>query len=93
MSEVKKDFATNNIAEVELIPGSRGGDTESNIRIHSVRMPGYVASQEVLFGSSGQVLKIRHDSIDRSCYMPGVVLSIRHVMKNNDFVYGLENIL
>lgn len=93
MSQNKKDFAQGNIAETELIKGSRGGITESNIHIHSIRMPGYIASQEVIFGSAGQVLKIRHDSMDRTCYMPGVVLSIRHVVKNNDFVYGLENIL
>jgi 4-hydroxy-tetrahydrodipicolinate reductase len=93
MASVKKEFAKDNIAEIELINGSRGGTTESNIHIHSVRMPGYIASQEVLFGSQGQVLKIRHDSIDRTCFMPGVILSVRHVVTNNDFVYGLENIL
>ncbi len=93
MANVKDNFANGNIAETELIEGSRGGNADSNIRIHSVRMPGYVASQEVLLGSQGQVLKIRHDSIDRSCYMPGVILSIRHVVEKNDFVYGLENIL
>lgn len=93
MSEAKESFAKNNCEEVELIKGSRGGTSYSDIHIHSVRMPGYIASQEVIFGSSGQVFKIRHDSMDRACYMGGVVLSIKHVMKNNDFVYGLENIL
>ena len=56
-------------------------------------MPGYIASQEVIFGSSGQVFKIRHDSMDRKCYMQGVLLAVKHVAQNNDFVYGLENIL
>jgi 4-hydroxy-tetrahydrodipicolinate reductase len=93
MSKIQKDFAKGNCAEVELIEGSRGGKSDSNIQIHSVRMPGYMASQEVIFGSSGETLKIRHDSIDRKCYMAGVVLAIRYIFKNNDFIYGLENIL
>ena len=56
-------------------------------------MPGYVASQEVLFGASGQVLKIRHDSIDRKCYMDGVLLAVKYVAEQNNFAYGLENIM
>jgi 4-hydroxy-tetrahydrodipicolinate reductase len=56
-------------------------------------MPGYTASQEVILGSSGQVLTIRHDSPDRKCYMQGVLMAVKHVFQNNDFVYGLENIL
>lgn len=93
MAESKETFAAGNCEEVELIQGSRGGTSYSDIQIHSVRMPGYIASQEVIFGASGQVFKIRHDSMDRTCYMKGVVMSIKHVMNNNEFVYGLENIL
>ena len=93
MSKARESFTVGNCAEVETIQGSRGGNSYSDIRIHSVRMPGYMASQEVLFGSNGQVLKIRHDSTDRKCYMPGVLLATKHVAQNNDFVYGLENIL
>ena len=93
MSAVKKSFANGNCTEVELIEGSRGGTSYSDIHIHSVRMPGYIASQEVIFGSSGQVFKIRHDSMDRACYMSGVIMAIKHVAKGDGFVYGLENIL
>lgn len=93
MAEVKGDFAKGNCEEEELIEGSRGGTSYSNIQIHSVRMPGYIASQEVIFGGSGQILKIRHDSMDRTCYMKGVIMAIKHVSTVNDFVYGLENIL
>lgn len=93
MAQSNPDLTKGNVEEIELIKGSRGGVSASNIHIHSVRMPGYIASQEVIFGSSGQVFKIRHDSMDRTCYMPGVLMSIKHVAKNNDFVYGLENIL
>ena len=93
MAEAKSDFAKGNCAEVETIEGSRGGTSYANIHIHSVRMPGYIASQEVIFGSSGQIMKIRHDSMDRKCYMQGVLLAVKHVFENNDFVYGLDNIL
>lgn len=93
MSEAKQNFKSGNCAEKEIIAGSRGGTSYSDIQIHSVRMPGFMASQEVLFGSSGQILKIRHDSTDRKCYMDGVLLATRHIFANNDFVYGLENIM
>ena len=93
MSEAKKTFKAGNCPETETIAGSRGGTSYSDIQIHSVRMPGFMASQEVIFGSSGQIFKIRHDSTDRKCYMDGVLLGVRHVAKDNDFVYGLEKIL
>lgn len=93
MSQAKETFKKGNCAETETIEGSRGGTSYSDIQIHSVRMPGYIASQEVIFGSSGQVFKIRHDSMDRKCYMDGVLLAVKHVAEKNDFTYGLENIL
>ena len=93
MAEVNENFADGNCAEKETITGARGASAYNNIHIHSVRMPGFMASQEVIFGSSGQTLKIRHDSTDRKCYMGGVLHAIRYVKQNNNFVYGLENIL
>ncbi|MBQ2983192.1 MAG: 4-hydroxy-tetrahydrodipicolinate reductase [Candidatus Gastranaerophilales bacterium] len=97
MMEENKNFKLGNCPEVETIKGARGGEyqenNEGNIQIHAVRMPGFVASQEVIFGSDGQTLKIHHDTINRECYMSGVALAIRHLYKNNQFIYGLENIL
>ena len=94
MSETgKMTFEKGNCEEKETIEGSRGGKSYSDIRIHSVRMPGYIASQEVIFGASGQIFKIRHDSMDRQCYMAGVTLATKYVAENNNFVYGLENIM
>ena len=93
MAEVKDDFTKNNCPETETIEGARGGNSYSNIHIHSVRMPGYIASQEVIFGSSGQIMTIRHDSMNRKCYMQGVLLAVKHVAEKNDFVYGLDNIM
>lgn len=93
MSEAKETFKKGNCAETETIKGSRGGTSYSDIQIHSVRMPGYIASQEVIFGSSGQIFKIRHDSMDRKCYMAGVLMATEYVYNNNEFIYGLENIM
>lgn len=93
MSEEKETFTKDNCPEKETIKGSRGGISYSDIHIHSVRMLGYIASQEVIFGSSGQIMTIRHDSMDRKCYMQGVLLAVKHVADKNDFIYGLENIM
>ena len=93
MAGEKEDFTKGNSPEKETIEGSRGGVSYNNIHIHSVRMPGYIASQEVLFGASGQILSLRHDSMNRECYMDGVLLATRYVAKNKNFVYGLENIM
>ena len=93
MAESNENFTTGNCPETEIIEGSRGGTSYGNIHIHSVRMPGYIASQEVILGGSGQLLKIRHDTMNRESFMPGVLLAIRYVYKNGGFVYGLDNIL
>ena len=93
MAGENTNFTTGNCHETETILGARGANSYNNIHIHSVRMPGYIASQEVLFGASGQILTIRHDSMNRECYMDGVLRAIEYVNKNHDFVYGLENIL
>lgn len=77
---------------VEKIPGARGAEMEG-IHIHSVRLPGFVAHQEVIFGGAGQTLSIRHDSTDRRSFMPGVLLAVRKVRQLNGLVIGLEHLL
>lgn len=76
----------------ESLKGARGADV-AGIRVHSVRLPGLVAHQEVIFGGKGQTLTIRHDSIDRTSFMPGVLLAIRAVGSTSGLTYGLENLL
>lgn len=93
MSEAKKSFIQGNCFETETLKGARGANSYSDIHIHSVRMPGYMASQEVIFGSDGQTLTIRHDSTNRSCYMPGVIMAIKYAYEHKIFTYGLDNIL
>ena len=72
---------------------SARGERIQDIPIHSVRLPGLLAHQTVLFGGEGQTLTIRHDSINRGCFMPGILLGIREVMKKEGLIYGLENLL
>ncbi len=81
-----------NPEEHENLSGARGADIDG-MRIHSVRLPGLVAHQQVLFGGAGELLTIRHDSFDRKSFMTGVKLSIEKVMELKELVYGLENIL
>ncbi len=76
----------------ELIPGARGG-SHHEINIHSLRLPGILARQEVLFGNLGETLSITHNSIDRHCFMPGVILACQKVQQLTTLVYGLEHVL
>ncbi|MCL1796856.1 MAG: 4-hydroxy-tetrahydrodipicolinate reductase [Eggerthellaceae bacterium] len=78
--------------EIEGAAGARGA-LVSGVPVHAVRSMGFVASQEVIFGSLGQTLTIRHDSWDRSSYMPGVLLGIRSVLNRNGLIIGLENFM
>lgn len=79
-------------AHTNLIPNSRGGQWRG-IRLHAVRLPGMLANQEVVLGAPGQTLVIRHDTQDRSCFMPGVVLACRKVRELGQLVVGLDNLL
>lgn len=84
-------------AAFEKISGARGGKAAGDVPVHSVRLSGFVASQMVIFGGLGQTLTIRHDSIDRKSFMPGVVLAIRQAPQlasnGGKLVYGLENLI
>lgn len=94
MKAACKQFGSTNASERESLSGVRGGMMEdSNIRIHSVRLPGYLAHQEVLFGASGQRLSVRHDTMDRACFMSGIVLCVQKVMSLKGLTYGLETLL
>jgi 4-hydroxy-tetrahydrodipicolinate reductase len=93
MQQAQAQFGTTNGPEKETIEGARGASGPADIHIHSVRLPGLVAHQEVILGGPGQILTIRHDSLDRTSFMPGVALAVKKVMELNGLVYGLENIL
>ena len=87
-----RGLAPQTVDEKEIFSGARGANAE-DIRIHSVRLPGLVAHQEVIFGGQSQTLTIRHDSIHRDSFMPGVCLACKKVMDLNELVYGLEHLL
>jgi 4-hydroxy-tetrahydrodipicolinate reductase len=91
--EAREDFQPELVTEVEKLPGARGGRFGGGIRLHSIRLPGLVAHQEVIFGGLGQTLTIRHDSISRESFIPGVLLAIRRVAGLEKIVYGLENLI
>lgn len=76
----------------QTIPGTRGG-VEGGVTLHSVRLPGLVAHQEVLLGGLGQILTIRHDSTSRESFIPGVLLAVREVMGRTELVYGLDRLM
>jgi 4-hydroxy-tetrahydrodipicolinate reductase len=76
----------------EVAPGARGGEV-AGIHVHSVRLPGLVAHQEVILGGPGQSLTIRHDSYDRASFMPGVMLAVKAITKHPGLTYGLEHLL
>ena len=92
MSEARGEPFQRAPTERENIPGTRGGDIDG-VTIHSVRLPGLVAHQEVILGAAGETLQIRHNSIDRVSFMPGVVLAIREVMKLDRLVIGLDRLI
>lgn len=78
--------------EIDGLEGARGALVEG-VTVHSVRLPGLVAHQEVVFGGQGQTLTIRHDSIDRTSFMPGVVLAVREVVSRSGLVIGLDALM
>lgn len=92
ISEVRASKQQGHPLEKETIQGARGANIEG-MHVHSVRLPGLIAHQQVMFGADGQTLSIRHDSYNRASFMSGVKVAVENVMKLNLFVYGLENIL
>lgn len=92
ISEVRQPHKQGHPEEVERLEHVRGAEFDG-IRIHSVRLPGYVAHQEVIFGGLGQTLTIRHDSMGRDSFMPGVVLACKKVRELKGLTIGLDKIL
>jgi 4-hydroxy-tetrahydrodipicolinate reductase len=92
MAEASSDWADDPTRK-EVLPGARGGVGPGGIPVHSVRLRGLVAHQEVLLGTTGQTLTIRHDSYDRASFMPGVVLAVKQVAHHPGVTIGLDSIL
>ncbi|MBO0600412.1 4-hydroxy-tetrahydrodipicolinate reductase [Sporosarcina sp. E16_3] len=92
ISEVRDSHIQGHPDEKEHQVGARGADFEG-MKIHSIRLPGLLAHQQVLLGGEGELLSIRHDSFDRKSFAPGILMAIHNVMERLDLVYGLENII
>ena len=93
IEEYSKNFNESLVTETESLRGVRGGRRESGVNIHSVRLPGLLAHQLVIMGSPGETYTIKHDTIDRKAYMPGVLQSIQKIGNFNSLVYGLEKLI
>ncbi|TVS87605.1 4-hydroxy-tetrahydrodipicolinate reductase [Mycobacterium helveticum] len=92
IAEARKGLPPNPDATSTGLPGARGADVDG-IPVHSVRLAGLVAHQEVLFGTTGETLTIRHDSLDRSSFVPGVLLAVRRIPEHAGLTVGLEPLL
>ena len=92
IAEARKDLPPNPDATSTGLDGARGADVDG-VPVHSVRLAGLVAHQEVLFGTQGETLTIRHDSLDRSSFVPGVLLAVRRVKEHPGLTVGIEPLL
>ncbi|ABM72114.1 Dihydrodipicolinate reductase [Prochlorococcus marinus str. MIT 9515] len=93
IEEYPKQYNEGLVKETESLKGVRGGVRDSGLNIHSIRLPGLLAHQVVMMGSPGETYTIRHDTIDRKAYMPGVLQAIRKIGKFNSLIYGLEKLI
>ncbi|GLB86090.1 4-hydroxy-tetrahydrodipicolinate reductase [Mycobacterium kiyosense] len=92
IAEARKDLPPNPDATSTSLPGARGADVDG-IPVHAVRLAGLVAHQEILFGTEGETLTIRHDSLDRTSFVPGVLLAVRRVTERPGLTIGIEPLL
>ena len=92
MAQASADWAADP-TRTEILPGARGGKGPADIRVHSLRLRGMVAHQEVILGTTGQTLTLRHDSYDRDSFMPGVILATKAVMDRPGVTIGLDALL
>ena len=92
IAEARNGLPPNPDATTTGLPGARGADVDG-VPVHSVRLAGLVAHQEVLFGTAGETLTIRHDSMDRTSFVPGVLLAVRRVAEHPGLTVGIEALL
>ncbi len=93
IEEYPKQYNEGLVKESESLKGVRGGVRDSGLNIHSIRLPGLLAHQVVIMGSPGETYTIRHDTIDRKAYMPGVLQAVRKIGSFKTLVYGLERLI
>lgn len=92
IAAVRKDWAADP-TQNEVLPGARGGEGAAGIRVHALRVRGAIATQEVVFGTTGQTLSIRHETYDRTSFMPGVLLAVKQISHHPGLTVGLDSLL
>ena len=92
LNEARGGDFERNVPERETVAGTRAGQL-GGVTIHSLRLPGTMAHQEVIFGIAGQTLSIRHDTVNRDCYVPGIARAVRRAAEGKGFVFGLDRLL
>lgn len=92
-SDGAKKFNQRDVEERELMAGARGAAHASGLRVHSLRLPGLISHQEVFFGSDGELLSVKHDSFNTSCFNKGMVMAVKAAPKLTELQIGLETIL
>lgn len=93
LAQAGHEFNKLPVKEKEILPGSRGGTGSSGVRVHSLRLPGLISHQEVIFGSDGELLTVRHDSFNTNCFIKGIALAIKSVVSLDRLVVGLDSVL
>jgi len=93
LAQVGSGYNAREVEEKELLPGARGGQVPSGVRVHSLRLPGLISHQEVIFGAEGELLTIRHDSFNTDCFVRGILMSLKAAARLNHLLVGLENLL
>jgi 4-hydroxy-tetrahydrodipicolinate reductase len=93
MSAAGQKFNQDVVHEKELLAGARGGKNDAGVHVHSLRLPGVLSHQEVIFGSEGELLTIRHDSFNTNCFIKGITLALNAVLSLDHLVVGLEGVL
>jgi len=93
IAENDRQYNQKEVVDHELLAGSRGGVTDAGVRVHSLRLPGLISHQDVIFGADGELLTIRHDSFNTNCFNKGILLCLKSVMKMDSLTVGLESLL
>ena len=89
----RAEYNIKEVDEHEILTGSRGGLGQSGVRVHSLRLPGLISHQEVIFGSPGELLTVRHDSFNMDCFLQGIMMSLKFVSSIDELVIGLDIVL
>lgn len=93
LGSAREAYNPKEIDEHELLKGSRGAVGQAGVRVHSLRLPGLISHQEVIFGAPGELLTVRHDSFNMDCFLNGITLSINYVVGIDHLLLGLDNVL